>query len=110
MRSLIPIFQAASLKGRRLFTEPKLLKRRRMPMKLIVLAPEDDNHTAPIKWAMEKAGQKVVCWAGLSWTDEGQSSLLIKNDDTMILGGHSVDPGDVIWVRSEGHTSEFQSG
>jgi hypothetical protein len=41
-------------------------------MKLIVLAPEDDNHTAPIKWAMEKAGQKVVCWAGLSWTDEGR--------------------------------------
>jgi len=32
-------------------------------------------------------------------TDEGQSSLLIKDDDTLILGGHSVDPGDVIWVR-----------
>ena len=29
-------------------------------MKLIVLAPEDDNHTAPIKWELEKAGQKVV--------------------------------------------------
>ena len=68
-------------------------------MKLIVLAPEDDNHTAPIKWALEKAGQKVVCWAGLSWTDEGQSSLLMNGDDTLILGGHSVDPGDVIWIR-----------
>ena len=68
-------------------------------MKLIVLAPEDDNHTAPIKWAMEKAGQKVVCWAGLSWTDEGQSSLLMNGDDTLILGGHSVDAGDVIWIR-----------
>jgi hypothetical protein len=68
-------------------------------MKLIVLAPEDDNHTAPIKWAMEKAGQKVVCWAGLSWTDEGQSSLLMNSDDTLILGGHSVDAGDVIWIR-----------
>jgi len=78
-------------------------------MKLIVLAPEDDNHTAPIKWAMEKAGQKVVCWAGLSWTDEGQSSLLIKDDDTMILGGHSVDPGDVIWVRKTSLLPDFVS-
>ena len=68
-------------------------------MKLIVLAPEDDNHTAPIKWAMEKAGQKVVCWAGLSWTDEGQSSLLMNGDDKLILGGHSVDAGDVVWIR-----------
>jgi len=68
-------------------------------MKLIVLAPEDDNHTAPIKWALEKAGHKVVCWAGLSWTDEGQSSLLMNSDDTLILGGHSVDAGDVVWIR-----------
>ncbi|MGC2695242.1 MAG: hypothetical protein WA738_05565 [Candidatus Angelobacter sp.] len=68
-------------------------------MKLIVLAPEDDNHTAPVKWALEKAGHRVVCWAGLTWTEEGQASLLINDNDTLILGGHSVDPGDVIWVR-----------
>ncbi len=68
-------------------------------MKLIVLAPEDDNHTAPIKWALEKAGHRVVCWAGLSWTKEGQASLLMDKDDTLVLGGHSVDPGDVVWVR-----------
>lgn len=68
-------------------------------MKLIVLAPADDNHTAPIKWALEKAGHKVVCWAGLSWTEDGQASLLMEDDDTLVLGGHSVDPGDVIWVR-----------
>ena len=35
-------------------------------MKLIILALEDDNHTAPIKWALEKAGHSVVCWAGLT--------------------------------------------
>jgi glutathione synthase/RimK-type ligase-like ATP-grasp enzyme len=68
-------------------------------MKIIVLAPEDDNHTAPIKWALEKAGHNVVCWAGLAWTDEGQASLLMENEDTLILGGHSVDPGDVVWIR-----------
>src|SRR4029077_6863028 len=61
-------------------------------MKLIVLAPEDDNHTAPIKWALEKAGHRVVCWAGLSWTEDGQASLLMNQDDTLVLGGHSVDP------------------
>ena len=68
-------------------------------MKLIVLAPEDDNHTAPIKWALEKAGHHVVCWAGLSWTENGQASLIMKEDDTLLLGGHSVDPGDVVWIR-----------
>ena len=68
-------------------------------MKLIVLAPEDDNHTAPIKWALEKAGHRVVCWAGLTWMEDGQASLLIADNDTLVLGGHSVDPGDVIWVR-----------
>src|SRR5206468_7023816 len=26
-------------------------------------------------------------------------SLLMNGDDTLILGGHSVDPGDVIWIR-----------
>jgi glutathione synthase/RimK-type ligase-like ATP-grasp enzyme len=68
-------------------------------MKLIVLAPEDDNHTAPIKWALEKAGHRVVCWAGLAWTQEGQASLLMDEDDTVVLGGHSVDAGDVVWIR-----------
>jgi hypothetical protein len=68
-------------------------------MKLIVLAPADDNHTAPIKWALEKAGHKVVCWAGLSWMEECQASLLIGESDTLVLGGHSVDPGDVVWIR-----------
>jgi hypothetical protein len=68
-------------------------------MKLIVLAPEDDNHTAPIKWALEKVGYQVVCWAGLSWTEAGQASLLMDQSDTLLLGGHSVDPGDVVWIR-----------
>ena len=68
-------------------------------MKIIVLAPEDDNHTAPIKWGLEKAGYKVVCWAGLGWTGEQQASLSFANSDSLTLGPHSVDPGDAIWIR-----------
>src|SRR5260221_6608075 len=68
-------------------------------MKIIVLAPENDNHTAPIKWALEKGGHQVVCWAGLAWTGDGQATVLLGNDDAVVLGGHSVDPGDVIWIR-----------
>src|SRR5215470_3646403 len=68
-------------------------------MKIIVFAPADDNHTAPIKWALEKAGYRVVCWDGLGWTGERQSSVTLGNDDTMTLGSHTVDPGDVVWIR-----------
>jgi glutathione synthase/RimK-type ligase-like ATP-grasp enzyme len=68
-------------------------------MKIIVLAPEDDNHTAPIKWGLEKAGYKVACWAGLGWSDEQQASLSLANGDSLTLGPHSVDPGDAIWIR-----------
>ncbi|HZU33901.1 MAG TPA: hypothetical protein VFB79_22500, partial [Candidatus Angelobacter sp.] len=68
-------------------------------MKLVVLAPEDDNHTAPVKWALEKAGYQVACWAGLGWNEETQSSLLMTDDDTLTIGRHRVDPGDVVWIR-----------
>ncbi|HEU4416496.1 MAG TPA: hypothetical protein VFT65_17030 [Candidatus Angelobacter sp.] len=68
-------------------------------MKIIILAPEDDNHTAPIKWGLEKAGYQVVCWAGLGWTEQRQASLLMDGQDTLVLGGHPVDPGDVVWIR-----------
>src|ERR1700743_1094292 len=70
-------------------------------MKIIILAAEDDNHTAPIKWALEKAGYTVVCWNGLGWTEVQQASILLNLDgkDTITLGGHTVDAGDVVWVR-----------
>lgn len=68
-------------------------------MSFLILAPEDDNHTAPIKWAMEKAGYPVTCWAGLSWTEEGQSFLLADEDDTLFLGSHKIERGDVVWIR-----------
>jgi glutathione synthase/RimK-type ligase-like ATP-grasp enzyme len=68
-------------------------------MKIIILAPEDDNHTAPIKWALEKAGYNVVCWAGLGWTEQCQASVLLNGHDSVTLGGHSLDPGDAVWIR-----------
>ena len=68
-------------------------------MKIVILAFENDNHTAPIKWALEKAGYAVVCWAGLSWPAERQASILLNEDLRLTLGPHTVDPGDVVWIR-----------
>lgn len=68
-------------------------------MKIIILAPENDNHTAPLKWALEKASYRVACWGGLSWTGQGQSSILLGSNNKVMLGEHSVDPGDVVWIR-----------
>ena len=68
-------------------------------MKIIILAPDDDNHTAPIKWALEKAGYKVVCWAGLAWTEAEQASLYFGDETKVALGPNLVEPGDVVWIR-----------
>ena len=68
-------------------------------MKIVVLAHENDNHTAPLKWALEQAGYRVACWGGLSWTPAQQASLFLGDDSHMTLGPHSVEPGDVVWIR-----------
>jgi glutathione synthase/RimK-type ligase-like ATP-grasp enzyme len=68
-------------------------------MKIMVFAPADDNHTAPIKWALEKADHRVACWDGLGWTGERQASLILGDDDTVTLGPHTVERGDVVWIR-----------
>lgn len=68
-------------------------------MKLIVLAPADDNHTAPLKWALEKSGYQVACWGGLSWMGQGQASIRLGSNNSITLGEYSVDPGDVVWIR-----------
>ena len=39
-------------------------------MKVIIFAYAKENHTAPVKWALEQAGYEVACWAGF----HGQSS------------------------------------
>jgi glutathione synthase/RimK-type ligase-like ATP-grasp enzyme len=68
-------------------------------MKIIVVAQETDNHTAPVKWALEKAGYRVACWGGLSWTEQQQVSLLVDDETKLVLGPHLVEPGDVVWIR-----------
>ena len=65
-------------------------------MKIIIVAPENDNHTVPIKWALEKAGYTVVCWAGVAWTEPEHVSLLFEDRTSVRLGPHTVEPGDSI--------------
>ncbi|HEY6251789.1 MAG TPA: hypothetical protein VI685_17665 [Candidatus Angelobacter sp.] len=70
-------------------------------MKVIILAQATENHTAPIKWALEQAGYQVACWGGLSWTEQQQASLSLDKDGQtrMVLGPYSVEPGDAVWIR-----------
>ena len=68
-------------------------------MKVIVFAYAKENHTAPVKWALEKAGYEVACWGGLSWTEEQQASLLVDAQTRMDLGPFTVEPGDAVWIR-----------
>ena len=53
-------------------------------MKILITAPENDNHTAPLKWALEQAGYSVACWAGLGWTEDKQASISLHPDRSKI--------------------------
>ncbi|HKF46820.1 MAG TPA: hypothetical protein VKB38_05635 [Terracidiphilus sp.] len=68
-------------------------------MKIIILARETDDHAAPIKWALERAGYGAVCWPGVSWTEKQQVSMLLDEEPRVALGPDVVEPGDVIWIR-----------
>jgi glutathione synthase/RimK-type ligase-like ATP-grasp enzyme len=70
-------------------------------MKIVIVAFASDNHTAPLKWALEKAGYEVACWAGVGWTGARQATLSFSFNDGVhaILGSFSLDPGDVVWIR-----------
>jgi glutathione synthase/RimK-type ligase-like ATP-grasp enzyme len=68
-------------------------------MKILITAPENDSHTAPLKWGLEQAGYSVACWAGLGWADAKQASISLLADAQLKLGHHLVGPGDVIWIR-----------
>jgi glutathione synthase/RimK-type ligase-like ATP-grasp enzyme len=68
-------------------------------MKIVVIASEDDNHTAPLKWALERAGYQVFCWAGPGWSAERQASISILDQWTLCLGSAELEAGDVIWIR-----------
>ncbi|HEY6447229.1 MAG TPA: hypothetical protein VIY53_12280 [Acidobacteriaceae bacterium] len=68
-------------------------------MKIAIVAPENDNHTAPVKWALEKAGYSAFCWAGVGWTPERQASIVLPNSASMRLGPGTLESGDVVWIR-----------
>ena len=68
-------------------------------MKVIILAQPHDNHTAPIKWALQQAGYQVACWPGLSWSEPRQAALLVDHETALSLGSHVVEPGDAVWIR-----------
>jgi glutathione synthase/RimK-type ligase-like ATP-grasp enzyme len=72
-------------------------------MKVIIFAYAKENHTAPVKWALEQAGYQVDCWGGLSWTEQQQASLLLDAQAKMTLGPFTVEPGDAIWIRRPDH-------
>jgi glutathione synthase/RimK-type ligase-like ATP-grasp enzyme len=68
-------------------------------MTIIIVAPENDNHTAPLKWALEQADYRVACWAGLGWSAGRQASISFSDEAQLTLGSHTLAPGDVVWVR-----------
>ena len=68
-------------------------------MKIVILAYANDNHTAPLKWALEKAGYAVECWSGLGWTPEQQASISFDDATRLTVGSYSLQPGDVVWIR-----------
>jgi glutathione synthase/RimK-type ligase-like ATP-grasp enzyme len=68
-------------------------------MKILIVAPENDNHTAPLKWALQRAGFGVACWAGVGWSEKRQAAISLSNGNRVQLGEHILEPGDVVWVR-----------
>lgn len=72
-------------------------------MKVIVFAYPKENHTAPVKWALEQAGYQVACWGGLSWTEQQQASMLLDLETELTLGPFQVEQGDAVWIRRPDH-------
>ena len=68
-------------------------------MKVIIFAYPKENHTQPVKWALEQAGYEVACWGGLSWVEQQQASVRVNAGMNMALGPFKVEPGDAIWIR-----------
>src|SRR6266700_3419839 len=89
----------AALHSATRITYSKVLSINGDEMTIVMLAHANDNHTAPIKWALEQAGYKVACWAGLASTEERQASITFEENTDLTLGTHVLSPDDVVWVR-----------
>ncbi|HEY2169108.1 MAG TPA: hypothetical protein VGJ30_05740 [Candidatus Angelobacter sp.] len=68
-------------------------------MKIIVLAHPQDDHAAPVRWALEQAGYQTGFWSGVSPAEQDQSSLLLEQSPSMSLGAYAVENDDVFWLR-----------
>jgi glutathione synthase/RimK-type ligase-like ATP-grasp enzyme len=71
----------------------------RFSMKIVIVAPDNDNHTAPITWALERVGYEVYCWPGLGWSAEHQASLSLQDELDVLLGTCELEAEDVVWIR-----------
>jgi hypothetical protein len=72
-------------------------------MKIIALAHPQDDHAAPVVWALAQAGCQAACWSGVSWGEQEQASLLLDQEQgqppAMTLGPHKLERSDVVWHR-----------
>jgi len=70
-------------------------------MKILVMAHPQDDHAAPVLWALEQAGYQTACWSGVSWTEQEHASLLLNKDQAPVvtLGRHRLERGDAVWLR-----------
>lgn len=70
-----------------------------MHMKVLLLAHEQDDHAAPVRWALEQAGQEAACWSGVSAMEQEQVALAFGAQPEISLGGHTLRSGDAAWLR-----------
>ena len=72
-------------------------------MKIIVLAHPKDDHAAPVRWALERAGYQTACWSGVSPEEQDQASLLVDEQPCIRLGKYRLESDDVLWLRQADH-------
>src|SRR5258708_728745 len=80
-------------------------------MKVVILAHENDNHTAHLKWGLEQASCQAVCKARLAWNEKQGASAAYDETDRRWRGGHPVERGGGtickpffphVWQKSDG--------
>lgn len=68
-------------------------------MKIIILAHPQDDHAAPVRWALEQTGHQTACWSGVSPAEQDQASLLLDDQPYIDLATHRLERDDVLWLR-----------
>ncbi len=68
-------------------------------MKIIILAHPQDDHAAPVCWALEQAGYQTAFWSGISPAEQDQASLLVDEQPRINLATHRMENDDVLWLR-----------